>query len=190
MTRPRLTIFFVFCSISGIAYWVGYPRDLPTARQHQILQVTKTLETMLIPSGPPSNSLSTTPPHGSPVAGRVSSPYGMRFHPRYKRMRPHRGVDIAAREGSHVMATADGWVHRIDHHPDGYGIFIEIVHPATGYRTLYAHLSKVHVRTGQAVTRGQVIALTGVTGNALGPHLHYEVKTLGGKHIDPMSVRR
>ncbi len=190
MLRPLhlillVTIFYLLLTIS----WAVSGRGLGTSRKQQILKATITLQSSILPPGAMSSEMSQAPPHGSPVAGRVSSPYGMRFHPRYNRLKPHRGVDIAAPVGSNVMATADGWVHRIARHPEGYGIFVELAHPGSGYLTLYAHLSLVHVRVGQAVKRGHVIALTGETGNAVGPHLHYEVRTFRGKHVNPQQLR-
>ena len=132
---------------------------------------------------------SRIPPHGSPVAGPVSSGYGMRFHPSYRRWKPHRGVDLAVPVGTPVMVTADGWVSRVDRDGDGYGLFLVVVHPGSGYQTLYAHLSSVLVRVGMPVRRGQVIARSGISGNAVGAHLHYEVKTRNGRHVDPLKVR-
>ena len=189
MPRPHLFTVVAICFLFPVIYWAVSGRGLDTDRKHQILQATNTLQAVILPPGTLSREMSRTPPHGSPVAGRVSSPFGMRFHPRYNRLKPHRGVDIAAPVGSHVMSTADGWVHRIAHHPEGYGIFVELSHPGSGYLTLSAHLSLVHVRVGQAVKRGDVIALTGETGNAVGPHLHYEVRTSRGKHVNPLSLR-
>ncbi|MXW84338.1 MAG: M23 family metallopeptidase [Rhodothermaceae bacterium] len=189
MSRSLLVIASVICILVPVVYWAGSGRGLDVERKHQILQTTNTLQSIILPPGNPSREKSRTPPHGSPVAGRVSSPFGMRLHPRYNRLKPHRGVDIAAPIGSHVMVTADGWVHRIGHHPEGHGIFVEVSHPGSGYLTLYAHLSLVHVRVGQAVKRGHVIALTGETGNAVGPHLHYEVRTSRGKHVNPQRLR-
>ena len=189
--RMKIRIcFFVFalCIPFPVIYWAISGHELSPPRKHQILQATNTLQSVILPPGILSREMSATPPHGSPVAGRVSSPFGMRFHPRYNRLKPHRGVDIAAPVGSHIMATADGWVQRIGHHPEGYGIFVELSHPGSGYLTLYAHLALVHVRVGQAVKRGHVIALTGETGNAVGPHLHYEVRTSRGKHVNPMTL--
>ena len=188
MFRSRLVIASTICILSLRVYWAGSERGRKTDRRHQILQATQALQAILLPTGSPARKLSSTPPHGSPVAGQVSSPFGMRFHPRYKRFQSHRGVDIAAPVGSQVMATADGWGHSVDDRPEGYGLFIERSHPGSGHLTLYAHLSLVHVRVGQAVTRGHVIAFTGETGNALGPHLHYEVKTAHGKHMNPLSI--
>jgi len=130
-----------------------------------------------------------SPPHGSPAHGRISSPYGMRIHPRTQQPRFHYGVDLAVPVGSDVMVTADGWVSRIGTDPDGWGLFVDVVHPASGYLTRYAHLSRVEVREGQPVRRGHVIAQSGESGNSVGAHLHYEVRTRDGRAINPLIMK-
>ena len=177
-------------SVFGLFFFWGDYDSGPTNedRTTVIIHAAQALTTALDPYVTSFGGMSNLPPHGSPVRGRVSSGFGMRFHPRYKRMQPHRGVDIAAAIGSPVMSTAGGWVVRVDRHPRGYGLFVELIHPGSGYRTLYAHLSHVYVQTGQMVRRGDVVALTGASGNALGPHLHYEVRRWNGEHVDPMTI--
>ena len=128
------------------------------------------------------------PPRGSPVHGRISSPFGMRIHPKTRHPRFHYGVDLAVPVGSDVMVTADGWVSRVDVDPDGWGLFVDIVHPGSGYLTRYAHLSHVVVKQGQPVQRGRIIALSGDSGNSVGAHLHYEVRTRDGKALDPLTL--
>ncbi|MCY3630511.1 MAG: M23 family metallopeptidase [Bacteroidetes bacterium] len=128
------------------------------------------------------------PPHGSPSRGPISSHYGMRIHPRSGRWKMHHGVDLAVPVGTPVMVTADGWVTRIDLDPEGWGLFVDVAHPASRFLTRYAHLSKVLVRVGEPVTRGRVIARSGATGNSVGAHLHYEVRTSAGRSVDPLSI--
>lgn len=112
-----------------------------------------------------------------PVAGRVSSPFGMRAD------RPHEGVDIAADEGAPIRAVKAGRV--IFAGPRGtYGNAVIIDH-GNGLQTLYAHACQVLVRPGQAVNAGDVIALVGSTGRSTGPHLHMEV-LLNGVRYDPL----
>lgn len=130
-----------------------------------------------------------SPPHGSPVKGPISSPYGMRLHPRYRKWMPHHGIDLAVAVETPVMVTADGWVARVDEDPDGWGVFVEVVHPASGFLTRYAHLSAVLVQVGQPVRRGRVIALSGASGNAVGAHLHYEIRTRRGASVNPLRLR-
>jgi murein DD-endopeptidase MepM/ murein hydrolase activator NlpD len=106
--------------------------------------------------------------------------FGMRRHPIYGRYIMHKGIDLACNVGDDVYATGDGVVESVDlsraHH--GYGTFIVINHKF-GYKTRYAHLDKVHVKKGDHVVRGQLIADAGRTGGVTGPHLHYEVMYMG-----------
>lgn len=92
----------------------------------------------------------------------------------------HEGVDIIGDVGTDVYATGDGVVRYAGRTQGGYGAVIEITH-GYGYSTLYAHLSKVLVRPGRRVTRGQLIAKSGRSGLVSGPHLHYEVRYKGRK---------
>lgn len=101
----------------------------------------------------------------------------MRLHPILDIYRKHEGLDIANDQGTPVYATADGAVELSGRH-GGYGFMIQINH-GYGYKTLYAHLSKVLVRDGEQVRRGEVIGRSGNTGLSSGPHLHYEVKING-----------
>jgi murein DD-endopeptidase MepM/ murein hydrolase activator NlpD len=106
--------------------------------------------------------------------------YGMRVHPVLRVYRMHEGVDILGDVGTDVYATGDGVVRYAGRTQGGYGAVIEISHEY-GYSTLYAHLSKVLVRPGRRVTRGQLIAQSGRSGLVSGPHLHYEVRYKGRK---------
>ncbi|MGV3002970.1 peptidoglycan DD-metalloendopeptidase family protein [Vibrio sp.] len=104
---------------------------------------------------------------------RISSPFDPnRLHPVTHRHAPHNGVDIACPSGTDVIATGDGIVTLTTNHPYA-GKYIVVQHGST-YRTRYLHLSKILVRQGQVVHRGQVIAKSGATGRVTGPHLHYE----------------
>ena len=121
---------------------------------------------------------------------RVNSPFGLqRLHPILNRVLPHTGVDFAARAGDPVMATADGVVTSAGEQ-GGYGLLIEIRHP-DGYSTRYAHLSGVaeDVRERGVVRGGQLIGYVGQSGQATGPHLHYEVRKRG-QPVDPMALSR
>lgn len=112
-----------------------------------------------------------------PVASEdawISSGYSnSRYHPVLLHERPHTGVDISARAGAPVQASARGTVTFAGRSP-GYGNTVEIDH-GFGYRTRYAHLSRLRVSEGQRVRRGDVIAEVGQTGLTTGPNLHYEV---------------
>ena len=104
----------------------------------------------------------------------VSSLYGMRKHPRYGTWRKHEGVDLAAPKGTPVYATGNAVVKQARWRT-GYGNLVELNH-GFGYKTRYGHLSKMYVKEGDSVTRGQVIGEVGNTGVSEGSHLHYEVR--------------
>ena len=104
--------------------------------------------------------------------------YGMRLHPVFGVQKLHEGIDIANDTGTPVCATGDATVQSAGRTEAGYGIMVVLNH-GFGYTTIYAHLSKVLVRPGQHVKRGDAIALSGRTGIATGPHLHYEVRLRG-----------
>lgn len=105
---------------------------------------------------------------------RVASGYGYRIHPIYQTLKMHTGIDIAAPAGTSVYATGNGRVASVENHPTTRGRVIVIDH-GYGYKTVYEHLGKSKVRTGQRVTRGDVIGEVGSTGRSTAPHLHYEV---------------
>jgi len=105
--------------------------------------------------------------------GFLSSRFGRRMDPFTGRLARHLGVDFHARTGTPVMATADGIVTMAKKN-GSFGLLIEINH-GNGFKTRYAHLSKILVRRGQRVKRGEIIGLVGNTGRSTGSHLHYEV---------------
>lgn len=102
---------------------------------------------------------------------------GLRLHPILNYYRPHEGLDIANDVGTAVYATGDGLV-TFSGRSGGLGIMVEVDH-GYSYRTVYGHLSKILVREGQRVRRGDLIARSGNTGLSSGPHLHYEVRLNG-----------
>ena len=110
--------------------------------------------------------------------------YGMRIHPFHKTLQSHQGVDYTIPEGSRVFATADGTVREMAQRNSTSGQTVVIDH-GNGYETSYNHLSKINVRKGQQVRRGDIIALSGDTGLSLAPHLHYEVR-YNGMRVDPI----
>jgi murein DD-endopeptidase MepM/ murein hydrolase activator NlpD len=121
-----------------------------------------------------------------PLSGKdmisISSGYGMRIHPLYGDWRMHTGIDLNANAGSPIYATGDGTVEAVGWE-GGYGNRVVINH-GFGYQTLYGHCKAMSVRVGQKVKRGQTIATVGMTGDASGNHLHYEV-ILRGKFDNP-----
>jgi murein DD-endopeptidase MepM/ murein hydrolase activator NlpD len=112
-----------------------------------------------------------------PVLGWTSSAYGYRKDPFTDVLQFHRGVDIAAPEGSAVRAALDGKVAVVAEDPV-LGLYIAVRHQI-GFSTLYGHLQQALVRPGEAVARGQRIGLVGSSGKATGPHLHFEVRKSG-----------
>ena len=121
-------------------------------------------------------------------AARITSGFGMRFHPILGYSRMHRGVDFGAPSGTAVYAAGDGVVSFAGR-SSGYGNYIEISHNQQ-YATAYGHLSAFArgLHEGARVRQGEVIGYVGMTGMATGPHLHYEVH-LNGEQIDPLSVK-
>jgi murein DD-endopeptidase MepM/ murein hydrolase activator NlpD len=116
---------------------------------------------------------------------RMASGYGYRTDPIYKTTKFHAGMDFAAAVGTEIYATGDGTIMRADADASGYGNHVRINH-GYGYMTLYGHMSKIMVRPGQRVKRGDVIGLVGNTGKSVGPHLHYEVHK-NGEAINPVN---
>lgn len=105
--------------------------------------------------------------------GLLSSKFGMRIDPFTGKRARHRGIDIAAKEGSGIMAVGDGVVIWSGERR-GYGNLVEVDH-GNGYLTRYGHNSKLLVKAGDTVSKGQTIALMGSTGRSTGPHVHIEV---------------
>ncbi len=120
-----------------------------------------------------------------PINTRIVSGFGYRNDPYLGHWHLHTGLDFHAFMNTPVKATAGGKVICAGYSStgQGYGIQVEIDH-GNGYITKYAHLSKVKVKYGQKVKRGEIIGLTGSTGWSTGPHLHYEVIKNGVK-VDP-----
>ncbi len=117
---------------------------------------------------------------------RITSGFGVRFHPILKKWRPHHGVDYAAPYGTPVHAVAGGKVIFAGWR-GGYGKAVVIKHK-NGYQTLYGHLGRILVKAGQHVDQGQTIGLVGSTGLSTGPHLHFEVRHYG-RRINPALIK-
>ena len=122
-------------------------------------------------------SLLGSRPTGWPARGWVTSDFGVRRAPFDGQRRMHEGLDIATRTGTPVMATAAGIVREVGTEP-GYGKLVVIDH-GYGFSTAYGHNSRVMVKVGQRVKRGDLIATAGNTGRSSGPHVHYEVRVNG-----------
>lgn len=125
-------------------------------------------------------------PSISPSSGHLSSLFSKnRRHPVLRITRPHQGIDISAPVGEPILAPAKGKVVYSGNKAGGYGMTVEIDH-GFGYVTRFAHASRLLVRAGESVERGQTIAEVGATGLVTGPHLHYEVE-VNGRPVDPLN---
>jgi murein DD-endopeptidase MepM/ murein hydrolase activator NlpD len=122
-----------------------------------------------------------------PVSGPITSPFGMRMHPVYGRPILHAGIDIAAAQGTTIAAAADGRVIVAGYEGD-CGNMVALDHHG-GLSTIYCHMSQIFVGVGQDVQRGQAIGAVGMTGDATGPHVHFQVME-NGHPVDPMSFLR
>lgn len=125
-------------------------------------------------------------PYILPADGPVVSGYGTRRHPILRVHKMHHGLDILVTTGTPVAAAGDGVIETAATSPT-YGKYVVIEHQATGYSTLYAHLSEIpeNIRPGRRIKRGEVIGLSGSTGRSTGPHLHYEVRDKDGRTLNP-----
>ena len=122
-----------------------------------------------------------------PVASSIASWFGWRVHPVFKKAKHHEGIDLVAGFGTKVRSAADGTVVFAGWE-GGYGYLVKINH-GYGYETRYGHNSKLLVYVGQTVKKGQVICLSGSSGVATGPHLHYEVR-VNGQPVNPAPFLR
>jgi len=121
-----------------------------------------------------------------PVAGRITSGFGLRVHPILRFARMHRGIDFGAGYGAPIVAAADGQV-TLSGWSGGYGRQVRIAHGG-GIVTTYSHMSRLVAEPGSLVRRGQLIGYVGSSGLSTGPHLHYEVHR-NGTAVNPLSVR-
>jgi murein DD-endopeptidase MepM/ murein hydrolase activator NlpD len=121
-------------------------------------------------------------------AKMLVSGFGTRINPWHKAKFHHDGIDFAGVRGSDIVATGDGVVALVKKSdlPAGFGNYIEIDH-GYGYVTRYTHLGEILVSTGQKVKKGKTIAVMGMSGGSIAPHVHYEVLK-DGHQIDPMKV--
>ena len=122
-------------------------------------------------------------PNSSPInAAFNSSSYGWRIDPFNGNKAFHEGLDFSADTGTPIYAAASGIVTTAEQTPD-YGNIVKVDH-GFGLETRYAHASKLLVKVGDRVAKGQIVALVGSTGRSTGPHLHYEIR-LNGNVLDP-----
>jgi murein DD-endopeptidase MepM/ murein hydrolase activator NlpD len=115
---------------------------------------------------------------------RIASGFGMRIDPVYGTPKMHKGLDFTAPQGTPIYATGDGKVEMAGFDESGYGNHV-IINNGYGYETLFGHMSRVKVRVGEVIKRGEVIGWVGSTGKSTGPHCHYEVH-INGREVDPV----
>ncbi len=118
-----------------------------------------------------------------PTQGWSSRGFGMQYDPFTGYQQMHKGIDIANRPGTPVIAPAKGKVVYAGYDAGGLGNLVAIDH-GFGYITRYGHMSKINVRIGQDVSRGDLVGLVGSTGYSTGPHLHYEIWR-NGRALNP-----
>jgi murein DD-endopeptidase MepM/ murein hydrolase activator NlpD len=159
-------------------------RDELEQQLTQELAASRQISSMIrrLQATPQGRRRMATPWHGSftmPIAGggRITSPFGNRFHPILHRYKLHTGTDIAAPIGTPIHAAASGIVVMV-RRDRAYGNMIMLDHGG-GIFTFYGHCSSIAAGTGQSVRRGQVIAYVGSTGLSTGPHVHFEVQRNG-----------
>lgn len=121
-----------------------------------------------------------------PVEGKITSRYGNRLHPVLGITRHHDGIDIGCGVGTPIKAVLAGTI-RMAGWGGGYGRMIEVSHKSNDMISRYAHLSKITVKPGQRVARGQIIGYSGNTGLSTGPHLHFELFQ-HGQVVDPSKM--
>ncbi|MBI5070227.1 MAG: M23 family metallopeptidase [Deltaproteobacteria bacterium] len=152
-------------------------------------QVERSIYGEAPPARPAAPAPSAAPALPAPAAaalpgdGTLTSGFGLRADPFTGRQAMHRGIDLAAPEGSPVRAALPGVVRSAGER-GGYGLAVEVEHEG-GFTTLYAHASELLVKEGERVTPGQTIARVGRTGRSTGAHLHLEVRK-NSQAVDPM----
>lgn len=115
---------------------------------------------------------------------RIASGFGMRIDPVYGTPKMHKGLDFTAPQGTPIYATGDGKVELAGYDQGGFGNHV-VINNGYGYKTLFGHMSKIKVKRGQNVKRGEVIGYVGSTGKSTGPHCHYEV-FVNGSEVNPV----
>lgn len=159
--------------LNNLSYRLGYQLKSYAAIENMVKNKEKLL--LAIPAIQPVSNKDLN---------RIASGFGYRIDPVYKTTRFHGGLDFTAPIGTPIYATADGTIKEAGYNTGGFGNHVVINH-GYGYQTLYGHMSRIAVRDGQSVKRGQVIGYVGNSGKSTGAHLHYEV-IKNGTHLDPV----
>lgn len=121
-----------------------------------------------------------------PIQGEITSTFGLRVHPVSGEVRPHRGLDLAAPEGTPFQAARAGVV-RFSGQYGEYGKLLVVEHD-DGSQAYYGHCRSIKAQPGQRVAQGQTLGQVGMTGLATGPHLHFEVRDAAGEAVDPLPL--
>ena len=161
-SRP-LSLQELQATVSDMDQITGERTDLLTLMESRLIDAR--LKKMMIPTQAPI------------PAAHIGSPFGWRIDPFTGRQALHTGLDFQAQVGTTIQAAAGGVVVTAQPHPD-YGNMVEVDH-GNGLVTRYAHASRLLVKKGDLVRRGQSLALVGTTGRSTGPHLHFEVLVQG-----------
>ncbi len=164
--------------------------DLLEDAKQQVPELNRALDSAIKPALEKTLAEEASYPTGQPVVGRVvvSSEYGIRSNPfTGSGYEVHEGIDFVGDTGDIIAATGDGTVTLAGPN-GGYGNTVTIDH-GHGYETLYAHMSKVRVKVGDRIKRGQIIGHIGSTGRSSGPHLHYSLYK-DDKAIDPRTLMK
>ncbi|MDX1667498.1 MAG: M23 family metallopeptidase [Saprospiraceae bacterium] len=168
---------------------ISAKKKVSKLKRQMVLQ-SKSLDTVLNMAAEKEKMLASIPsikPVRSdklPRSVRLLSGFGRRIHPIYKMPRMHYGIDFTAPTNTPIQATGAGTVVRVERKRTGYGKSVIIDH-GFGYQTLYAHMNRIDVKTGEKVKRGQQIGIVGSTGTSTAPHCHYEVHFKGQK-VNPI----
>jgi len=120
-----------------------------------------------------------------PASGTITSYFGWRPNPDSTGMSLHQGIDIDAAKGDKVVSALDGVVTDVRTSPE-YGLVVEVEH-AGGFSSVYGHLDSAAVAVDQRVKKGDSLGTVGDSGNATGPHLHFELRK-DGLEIDPLTI--
>jgi murein DD-endopeptidase MepM/ murein hydrolase activator NlpD len=178
------------CEGTAAAHFAAHARE--AARLSNLLAAQASSQGVAVDRMLPSRAPIDLVASSSPGAVYVSSREGERSDPFTGTEKMHKGLDFAAPPGTPVMATADGHVlfagivdANVDHAASLLGNYVEIEHGKTGFRTIYGHLARVDVKTGQDVRLGERIGSVGSTGHSTAPHLHYQVMK-GPAAVDPL----
>lgn len=156
---------------------VNFLEDTAKVREKNFSKIQKLIET--------KKTLFASTPNIFPVQGWISSGYGPRINPFTHKRETHRAIDIVAPWGTPVKAACQGKVVYAGW-KKFYGLVVKIQN-SYGYSTVYGHLSKILVKRGQTVKKGQIIGRVGSSGQSTGPHLHFEV-WYKGKTLNPLNL--